>query len=125
MRPRCLIVKPLEAELETNMTITTNRRLYTVVLKSSEHTYMPLGRLALSARCGAELAETDAATKKKRRGGRVHHGDARSAQLQLHDLGLPGAVAAFACLRRWLKDLSANEPRHAELRGARDLRHGG
>lgn len=37
-----LIVKPLEADLETNMTITTNRRLYTVVLKSSEHTYMPL-----------------------------------------------------------------------------------
>ena len=37
-----LIVKPLEAGLETNMTITTNRRLYTVVLKSSEHTYMPL-----------------------------------------------------------------------------------
>jgi len=37
-----LIVKPLEAELETNMTITTNRRIYTVILKSSEHTYMPL-----------------------------------------------------------------------------------
>jgi type IV secretion system protein TrbG len=37
-----LIVKPLEADLETNMTITTNRRLYTVVLKSTEHTYMPL-----------------------------------------------------------------------------------
>jgi len=37
-----LIVKPLEADLETNMTITTNRRLYTVVLKSTDHTYMPL-----------------------------------------------------------------------------------
>ena len=37
-----LIVKPLEADLETNMTITTNRRLYTVILKSNEHTYMPL-----------------------------------------------------------------------------------
>lgn len=37
-----LIVKPLEAGLETNMTITTNRRLYSVILKSSEQTYMPL-----------------------------------------------------------------------------------
>jgi type IV secretion system protein TrbG len=37
-----LIVKPLEAGLETNMTITTNRRLYTVLLKSSERSYMPL-----------------------------------------------------------------------------------
>lgn len=37
-----LIVKPLEANLETNMTITTNRRLYTVILKSDEQTYMPL-----------------------------------------------------------------------------------
>jgi P-type conjugative transfer protein TrbG len=37
-----LIVKPLETDLETNMTITTNRRLYTVVLRSSDHTYMPL-----------------------------------------------------------------------------------
>ena len=37
-----LIVKPLDANLETNMTITTNRRLYTVILKSSERTYMPL-----------------------------------------------------------------------------------
>jgi type IV secretion system protein TrbG len=37
-----LIVKPLEADLETNMTITTNRRLYTVILKSTDHTYMPL-----------------------------------------------------------------------------------
>jgi P-type conjugative transfer protein TrbG len=37
-----LIVKPLEADLETNMTVTTNRRIYNVVLKSDEHTYMPL-----------------------------------------------------------------------------------
>jgi type IV secretion system protein VirB9 len=37
-----LIVKPLEADLETNMTVTTNRRIYNVVLKSTEHTYMPL-----------------------------------------------------------------------------------
>ena len=37
-----LIVKPLEAGLETNMTITTNRRLYSVILKSSKQTYMPL-----------------------------------------------------------------------------------
>ena len=37
-----LIVKPLEANLETNMTITTNRRLYTVILKSDEQVYMPL-----------------------------------------------------------------------------------
>jgi P-type conjugative transfer protein TrbG len=37
-----LIVKPLEAGLETNMTVTTNRRLYTVILKSNQHTYMPL-----------------------------------------------------------------------------------
>jgi P-type conjugative transfer protein TrbG len=37
-----LIVKPLEADLETNMTITTNRRLYSVILKSNERTYMPL-----------------------------------------------------------------------------------
>lgn len=37
-----LIVKPLEADIETNMTITTNRRLYNVLLHSSEHTYMPL-----------------------------------------------------------------------------------
>jgi type IV secretion system protein VirB9 len=37
-----LIVKPLEADLETNMTVTTNRRLYSVILKSNEHTYMPL-----------------------------------------------------------------------------------
>jgi P-type conjugative transfer protein TrbG len=37
-----LMVKPLEADIETNMTITTNRRLYTVILKSSDHTYMPL-----------------------------------------------------------------------------------
>jgi type IV secretion system protein VirB9 len=37
-----LIVKPLEANLETNMTITTNRRLYTVILKSGEDVYMPL-----------------------------------------------------------------------------------
>ena len=37
-----LIVKPLEADLETNMTVTTNRRIYNIVLKSTEHTYMPL-----------------------------------------------------------------------------------
>ncbi len=37
-----LIVKPLEADLETNMTVTTNRRIYNVILKSTEHTYMPL-----------------------------------------------------------------------------------
>ena len=37
-----LIVKPLEADLETNMTITTNRRIYNIVLKSTDHTYMPL-----------------------------------------------------------------------------------
>jgi type IV secretion system protein VirB9 len=37
-----LIVKPLEADLETNMTVTTNRRLYSVILKSNERTYMPL-----------------------------------------------------------------------------------
>jgi type IV secretion system protein TrbG len=37
-----LIVKPLEPDLETNMTITTNRRIYNVIMRSSEHTYMPL-----------------------------------------------------------------------------------
>jgi type IV secretion system protein TrbG len=37
-----LILKPMEADLETNMTITTNRRLYSVVLKSTDNTYMPL-----------------------------------------------------------------------------------
>ena len=37
-----LLVKPLEADLETNMTITTNKRLYTVILRSNEQTYMPL-----------------------------------------------------------------------------------
>ncbi len=59
-----LIVKPLEAELETNMTITTNRRLYTVVLKSSEHTYMPLVGWLYPQDAARELAETAAATKK-------------------------------------------------------------
>jgi P-type conjugative transfer protein TrbG len=37
-----LIVKPLEADIETNMTVTTNRRIYNLILKSTEHTYMPL-----------------------------------------------------------------------------------
>ena len=37
-----LLVKPLDADLETNMTITTNRRLYTVILKSTDRTYMPI-----------------------------------------------------------------------------------
>jgi type IV secretion system protein VirB9 len=59
-----LIVKPLEADLETNMTITTNRRLYTVVLKSSEHTYMPLVGWLYPQDAARELAETAAATKK-------------------------------------------------------------
>jgi type IV secretion system protein VirB9 len=59
-----LIVKPLEADLETNMTITTNRRLYTVVLKSSEHTYMPLVGWLYPQDAARELAETAAASKK-------------------------------------------------------------
>jgi len=37
-----LIVKPIDSGLETNMTITTNRRIYNVLLKSTERTYMPL-----------------------------------------------------------------------------------
>jgi type IV secretion system protein VirB9 len=37
-----LIVKPIDSNLETNMTVTTNRRIYNIVLKSTERTYMPL-----------------------------------------------------------------------------------
>jgi type IV secretion system protein VirB9 len=37
-----LIIKPIDSGLETNMTITTNRRIYNIVLKSTERTYMPL-----------------------------------------------------------------------------------
>jgi type IV secretion system protein TrbG len=59
-----LIVKPLEADLETNMTITTNRRLYTVVLKSSEHTYMPLVGWLYPQDTARELAEQAAITQK-------------------------------------------------------------
>jgi P-type conjugative transfer protein TrbG len=59
-----LIIKPLEAELETNMTITTNRRLYTVILKSSEHTYMPLVGWLYPQDAARELAQTAAATRK-------------------------------------------------------------
>jgi len=59
-----LIIKPLEADLETNMTITTNRRLYTVVLKSTEHTYMPLVAWLYPQDAAREQAETAAATKR-------------------------------------------------------------
>jgi type IV secretion system protein TrbG len=59
-----LIVKPLEADLETNMTIATNRRLYTVVLKSSEHTYMPLVGWLYPQDAARELAEQAALVKK-------------------------------------------------------------
>lgn len=59
-----LIVKPLEADLETNMTITTNRRLYTVVLKSTEHTYMPLVGWLYPQDAARELIEQAAAAKK-------------------------------------------------------------
>ena len=59
-----LIVKPLEADLETNMTIATNRRLYTVVLKSSEHTYMPLVGWLYPQDAARELAEQAATVKK-------------------------------------------------------------
>jgi type IV secretion system protein VirB9 len=59
-----LIVKPLEAELETNMTITTNRRLYTVVLKSSEHTYMPLVGWLYPQDAARELADQAATSKR-------------------------------------------------------------
>jgi P-type conjugative transfer protein TrbG len=59
-----LIVKPLEADLETNMTITTNRRLYTVVLKSTEHTYMPLVGWLYPQDAAREQVETAATLKK-------------------------------------------------------------
>jgi type IV secretion system protein VirB9 len=59
-----LIVKPLEADLETNMTITTNRRLYTVILKSSDHTYMPFVGWLYPSDAARELAEASAAAKK-------------------------------------------------------------
>jgi type IV secretion system protein VirB9 len=59
-----LIVKPLEADLETNMTIATNRRLYTVVLKSSEHTYMPLVGWLYPQDVARELAEQAATVKR-------------------------------------------------------------
>lgn len=59
-----LIVKPLEADLETNMTITTNRRLYTVILRSSDHTYMPLVGWLYPKDAARELAETEATAKK-------------------------------------------------------------
>jgi len=59
-----LIVKPLEADLETNMTITTNRRLYTVILKSSDHTYMPLVGWLYPQDTARELADQAAATKR-------------------------------------------------------------
>jgi type IV secretion system protein TrbG len=59
-----LIVKPLESDLETNMTITTNRRLYTVVLKSSEHTYMPLVGWLYPQDTARELADQAATVKK-------------------------------------------------------------
>jgi type IV secretion system protein TrbG len=59
-----LIVKPMEADLETNMTITTNRRLYTVVLKSTEHTYMPLVGWLYPQDAARELADQAAVTKK-------------------------------------------------------------
>jgi len=60
-----LIIKPLEADLETNMTITTNRRLYTVVLKSSEHTYMPLVGWLYPQDAARELAAESANLKKR------------------------------------------------------------
>ena len=59
-----LIVKPLETDLETNMTITTNRRLYTVILKSSEHTYMPLVGWLYPQDAARELGEQAAIAKK-------------------------------------------------------------
>lgn len=59
-----LIVKPLEANLETNMTITTNRRLYTVILKSTAHTYMPLVGWLYPQDEARERAELAAMTKK-------------------------------------------------------------
>ena len=59
-----LIVKPLEADLETNMTITTNRRLYTVVLKSSEHTYMPLVGWLYPQDAARDLIEQAATARK-------------------------------------------------------------
>ena len=59
-----LIVKPLDADLETNMTITTNRRLYTVILKSTEHTYMPLVGWLYPQDAARERVEAAAAAKK-------------------------------------------------------------
>jgi P-type conjugative transfer protein TrbG len=59
-----LIVKPLEADIETNMTITTNRRLYTVILKSSDHTYMPLVGWLYPQDAARELAEQAVTAKK-------------------------------------------------------------
>ena len=59
-----LIVKPLDADLETNMTITTNRRLYTVILKSTEHTYMPLVGWLYPQDAARELVERAAIAKK-------------------------------------------------------------
>ncbi len=37
-----LLVKPLASGLDTDMMVTTNRRLYTILLHSSRSTYMPL-----------------------------------------------------------------------------------
>lgn len=59
-----LIVKPLDAGLETNMTITTNRRLYTVILKSTDHMYMPLVGWLYPQDAARELDEKDLAAKK-------------------------------------------------------------
>src|SRR6266852_2508512 len=46
------------------MMITHNRRLYTVVLKSSEHTYMPLVGWLYPQDAARELAEQAATVKK-------------------------------------------------------------
>jgi type IV secretion system protein TrbG len=59
-----LIVKPLDADLETNMTITTNRRLYTVILKSTDRTYMPLVGWLYPQDAAHESQEKELAAKK-------------------------------------------------------------
>jgi len=59
-----LIVKPLDADLETNMTITTNRRLYTVILKSTDRTYMPLVGWLYPQDAARNLEDKDLAAKR-------------------------------------------------------------
>lgn len=36
-----MVVKPLESNITTNMILTTDRRIYTIVMKSAQHEWMP------------------------------------------------------------------------------------